>query len=227
MSLRESALRLHASRHSAPLLGLLTTVVLLLGTSQAHAQSPVQLVGDGRGVTTSGPTEAIRLNAYGVLRGGGSWRVRGDGGSASDDAGVGGGLGLRVEIPLHEYFVLGPMVDFHVLTLDPLLIGDRFRINTLTFGVWSKGRYLFDLSGHPFEVYVSVPMGLSLYFADQPGWDTQVGVSVGLLLGAQLFINERFGFLLENGFRRDGFREDGLKYRTLQFVMNAGISIAF
>jgi hypothetical protein len=58
-----------------------------------------------------------------------------------------------------------------------------------------------------------------------------VGVSIGLMFGAQLFINDTFGFLLETGFRRDGFRDrnedvDDVRYRTLQFVMNAGISIA-
>jgi hypothetical protein len=200
--------------------------LLLAAPTQAAAQSPVRLVGDGTGVTDSGPTQQWRLNAYGVLRGGGSWRVRDDGASFSQDIGVGGGVGLRVEIPIHKYVVIGPMVDFHMLTPSQVLGIGPDRIDALTFGVWSKGRYLFDVSGHPFEVYISVPMGLSLYFADVRGWDTQVGVSVGLLLGAQFFLNDRIGFLLENGFRRDGFRDSGAKFRTLQFVLNAGISIA-
>jgi hypothetical protein len=209
------------ARLALALLGL-----LFAAPTGASAQAPVRLVGDGTGVTDSGPTQQWRLNAYGALRGGGSWRVRDDGSSLSRDIGVGGGVGLRVEIPIHQYVVIGPMVDFHVLTPSQFLGIGPDRINALTFGVWSKGRYLFDLADHPLEVYISVPMGLSLYFADERGWDTEVGVSVGLLLGAQLFINDRIGFLLENGFRRDGFRDSGAKFRTLQFVMNAGISIA-
>lgn len=194
--------------------------------TRAGAQAPVQLVGDGTGVGQSGPVQAFRLNAYGVLRGGGSWRVRDDGASLSQDIGVGGGLGARLEIPLHDYVVIGPLLDFHVLTPGRFLGIGPDRITALTFGVWSKGRYELELAGHPLEVYVGIPLGLSIYFSDARGWDTEVGVSVGLMFGAQFFLNERIGFLLENGFRRDGFRDSGAKFRTLQYVLNAGISIA-
>ena len=222
MSNRESVLR--PTRTTVTLAFAATAVALALGPAPVSAQ--VQLVDGGTGVTSSGPTDQWRLNAYGVLRGGGSWRVRDDGSSLSRSIGVGGGVGLRVEIPIHDYVVIGPLLDFRVLTPGQIFGVGPDRINALNFGVWSKGRYRFDASGHPLEVYIGIPMGLTFYFSDAAGWDTEVGVSVGLMFGGQLFINDRIGFMFETGFRRDGFRDNGAKFRTLQFVMNAGISIA-
>lgn len=218
--------------HHAPRLLVATLSLLALMAGSAEAQIVAE--GGGTGVVSDGPTQQWRLNAYGVLRGGGEWRGRTDGADISRDMRVGGGVGVRLEIPIHKYVVLGPMLDYHLLNpADITVLGIEFQaanIHALTFGVWSKGRYVLDLAGNPFEVYIGIPMGLSIYAADADGFP-EVGVSIGLMFGAQLFINDTFGFLLETGFRRDGFRDrnedvDDVRYRTLQFVMNAGISIA-
>lgn len=210
---------------------LLTTALTLLALGATPAAAQIVAEGGGTGVVDSGPTQEWRLNAYGVLRGGGDWRARTEGPDINSDMRAGGGFGVRLEIPIHKYVVVGPMLDYNVLRPDGVLGFDPENIHALTFGVWSKGRYVLDLAGHPFEVYIGIPMGLSLYFSDAAGWDTEVGVSIGLLFGAQIFINDTIGFMLETGFRRDGFRDrnDGdadIRYRTLQFVMNMGISIA-
>lgn len=211
---------------------LLTILVALLASTASPVAAQVIAEGGGTGVVTSGPTQQWRLNAYGVLRGGGDWRGRTSGPDFNSDMRVGGGVGLRMEIPIHKYVVLGPLLDYHLLNPDDILGFEPDNIHALTFGVWSKGRYVLDLSGNPFEVYIGIPMGLSIYMSDPDGFP-EVGVSIGLLFGAQIFINDRFGFLLDTGFRRDGFRDrngdggdDDVRFRTLQFVMNAGISIA-
>lgn len=218
--------------------GLLTAALTLL-TLSSPATAQIVAEGGGTGVVSDGPTQDWRLNAYGVLRGGGEWRIRTDGPDGSADMAVGGGLGLRLEIPLHKYVVIGPLLDYHLLNpASYTVLGTEFdfeNIHALTFGVWSKGRYVLDLAGNPFEVYIGIPMGLAVYMSDDGDGGTfpEVGVSIGLMFGAQLFISDRFGFLLETGFRRDGFRDrnddgrdDDVRSRTLQFVMNAGISIA-
>jgi hypothetical protein len=224
----------HAPIFAAKLLrtsGLLAAALALLTLMAGRADAQViQAEGGGTGVAAGGPTEAFRLNAYGTLRGGGSWRYRGDGPDASQGLGVGGGLGVRLEIPIHQYVVLGPMLEYQVINTDSVLGFDLANVHSLNFGLWSKGRYVLDLAGNPFEVYVAIPIGLSIYVGDD--MDTEVGVAVGLMFGAQLFINDRIGFLLETGFRRDGFRERDrdfditVRLRTMQFVMNAGISVA-
>lgn len=215
--------------HRAP--RLLMATLSLLAVMAGPAQAQIVAEGGGTGVVDSGPTQQWRLNAYGALRGGGDWRARTQGLDGSSDMRVGGGLGLRLEIPVHKYVVVGPLLDYHVLNPDNIGILGIDNFHALTFGVWSKGRYVLDLAGHPFEVYIGIPMGLSIYVSDNAGVDTGVSVSIGLMFGAQLFLNDRIGFLFETGFRRDGFRDriDGgndIRYRTVQFVMNAGISIA-
>lgn len=215
-------------RSSARLLGAaLALLTLLAGRADAQV---IQAEGGGTGVAAGGPTEEWRLNAYGTLRGGGSWRARGDGASVSRGLGVGGGLGARLEIPIHKYVVLGPMLEYQVINPNGFASFDADNIHSLNFGLWSKGRYVLDLAGNPFEVYVAIPIGLTIYMGDN--MDTEVGVAVGLMFGAQLFITDTIGFLLETGFRRDGFRERDrdfditVRLRGIQFVMNAGISIA-
>ena len=154
------------------------------------------------------PRRQRRLNAYGVLRGGGQWRGRTDGADINRDMRVGGGVGARLEIPIHKYVVLGPMFDYHLLNpADITVLGfdiEFENIHALTFGVWSKGRYVLDLAGNPFEVYIGIPMGLSIYAADADGFP-EVGVSIGLMFGAQLFINDTFaastGFSIRSGRR--------------------------
>jgi len=213
--------------------GLLTAALALLTlvAGRAAAQPVIQAEGGGTGVTTSGPTQDWRLNAYGTLRGGGSWRGRGDGAGLSRGLGVGGGLGVRLEIPVHEYVVIGPMLEYQVINPNEFFgSSDANNLHSLNFGVWSKGRYVLDLAGHPLEVYVALPLGLAIYVGHN--MDTEVGVAVSLMFGAQFFLNDRIGFLLETGFRRDGFRvrdrdfDTNVRLRGLQFVMNAGISIA-
>ena len=216
--------------------GLLSAALALLTLVAGRADAQViQAEGGGTGVASGGPTEQWRLNAYGVLRGGGQWRGRTDGADINRDMRVGGGVGARLEIPIHKYVVLGPMFDYHLLNpADITVLGfdiEFENIHALTFGVWSKGRYVLDLAGNPFEVYIGIPMGVYMSDDGDGGTFPEVGVSIGLMFGAQLFISDRFGFLLETGFRRDGFRDrnedvDDVRYRTLQFVMNAGISIA-
>ena len=100
---------------------LLTTLVALLASSASPAAAQVIAEGGGTGVVSSGPTQQWRLNAYGVLRGGGDWRGRTNGPDFNSDMRVGGGVGLRMEIPIHKYVVLGPMVDYHLLNPDDIL----------------------------------------------------------------------------------------------------------
>jgi hypothetical protein len=219
--LRGHHLCLHASLLTV---GLALSMLLANG---ANAQV-IRAEGGGTGVASDGPTEAFRLNAYGTLRGAGQWRLRGDGPDGSLGLGVGGGLGARAEIPIHQYVVLGPMVEYQLINTNNVFGFELADIHSLNFGLWSKGRYVLDLAGHPFEVYVAIPLGLTIYLGDN--FDTEVGVAVGLMFGAQFFLNDRIGFLFETGFRRDGFRAESFdgtaRVRALQFVMNAGISIA-
>ena len=71
---------------------LLTTLVALLASSASPAAAQVIAEGGGTGVVSSGPTQQWRLNAYGVLRGGGDWRGRTNGPDFNSDMRVGGGV---------------------------------------------------------------------------------------------------------------------------------------
>ncbi len=119
--------------------------------------------------------------------------------SASLDPTLGGAL--RVELPVHEYVVIGGF--FEVLAFEADVVGAE-REPVFNFDAMLKGRYLFaptpDLG---IEGYAAVVVGPTLGLFDDPdgsGDEIWPGWNIGLLGGAAVLF-EAFGLFLEIGWR--------------------------
>jgi hypothetical protein len=174
----------------------------------------------------------VRLAGYLALGVGGDldWNVDRLSGSEPLDTTV--GFGARVELPVHDFVVVGGL--FEVLTVEPssrYWSGEREAI--FDFDAWVRLRYVVELTRDiALEPYVGLPFGLTLAVLDDEGGGDRVwpGFNTGVLAGVAFIFQQRFGGFLELGWRHhqvfDERRVFGsnvdLKLVTNQFAMNFG-----
>ena len=181
---------------------------------------------------------ALRLGAYLALGLGGEIDLDSDaaGASADSDADPTIGFGLRAEVPVHEYVAVGGL--FELLTFESDVWDERESV--FDIDVWVKGRYRFELApGVILEPYVGIPFGLTLAVLPDPNeadadavWP---GFNIGVLAGAAVLFQERFGGFLELGWRHHQVFEEAntfigdfdLAIKTNQFALNIGFMVAF
>lgn len=146
--------------------------------------------------------ETLRLGGYLALAFGGEAEGRVGGVSASEGLDVTAGFGLRAEVPLHEYFLIGG--SFELLTFETNGVFSE-RESIFDIDVWARGRYPIDLGSFTIEPYVGVPLGLSLAVLANParGSDDRVwpGWNIGILAGAALVFEAPFSVFVEVGWR--------------------------
>lgn len=149
------------------------------------------------------------------------------------------GFGGSVDFALLKYLSIGALTRLHFwgVSEDEIWIDQDERYPQLDLSGLLRVRYPFDAA----EVYLSVPVGLSL------GWmrdinitgvgtidfATGVGWNAGLMVGGQYIVTDTVGFFAEFGYtwRRirhawDGpFGADGsLRYSAGQLSLHAGLA---
>lgn len=143
------------------------------------------------------------------------------------------GFGARLEVPIHDYVVIGGMFELGGLKVDDV---ERDADLLLDFDLWVKGRYFSELAGDAgLEIYVGLPIGFTLFRFDDEDADNQAGFNVGVLAGAVLFFDQ-LGFFTEVGWRRHQFRDEvdlgflgreDVKVRMNQAALSFGAVLAF
>lgn len=177
----------------------------------------------------------LRLSAYFALHvaGDADWNVGNASGSADLDPTV--GFGVRGEVPLHDYFVVGGL--FELLTFEADTTFDDEREAVMSFDLWARARYVFEVSRDMrIEPYVGVPFGLTLAVLNHPSGGDQVwaGFNTGVLAGALLRLGA-FGVFFELGWRHHQvyweqdtvFGDIEYKLVTNQMAMHFGASYSF
>lgn len=208
---------------SLRLTALFAAVVALTISPLAHAQDDVG---------------TMRLGAYLALGLGGEIDLDSDApaGSVDTDADPTVGFGLRAEVPVHEYVAVGGL--FELLTFESDVWGERESV--FDIDVWVKGRYRFELApGLILEPYIGVPFGLSLAVLADPNdlasdavWP---GFNIGVLAGAAVLLQERFGAFLELGWRHHQVFAEANTFlgdidfavKTNQVALHLGFMVAF
>ena len=175
--------------------------------------------------------DSSRVMLYLAVGGGGETELETDPasileGTVDNEATV--GVGARFEAPLMDYLSLGAMVDLLSYEID-----GADRRPSGHFDLWAKARYVVDMDGDlALEAYLGVPVGFSVVAYEssdllkrEKRW---LGWNIGALLGAQLFFTERFGAMLEAGWRRfqvynetDGGDTEA-SFTSNQFAFNMG-----
>jgi len=179
----------------------------------------------------------VRLAAYFALGVGGDAEVTTGSSESSASLDPTVGFGARIEVPVHEYVAIGGIFELLTFEADTAFADEREAV--LDFDVWVKGRYRFEISeGLAIEPYIGVPFGLALAVLDDPdgdGDEVWPGFNIGVLAGAMLIVDSRFGALLELGWRHhqvftevSSFLGDvDVSIETNQFAMHFGGFFAF
>jgi hypothetical protein len=126
--------------------------------------------------------------------------------------------GIRVEVPVGRFFVFGGFFDFASL---------QARSAPLGVGGWFKGRVVLDVGASVLELYVGVPIGLSVWIPPISGVDPEAGATLGLLGGAQAHLSDTIALFVETGFRFDYFSLSGVETTYLQGSVHVGVSFGF
>jgi hypothetical protein len=136
------------------------------------------------------------------------------------------GTHLRLEIPLHNFFVLGPLVTFGAGRVPDSEANRDFYID---IDLLLRGRAAIQFgSGHHIDLGVALTVGAVIAIVKENFIDareTVFGWNIGVLAGAQLLFANSMGLLLEFGFVHHRLPSDD---RTIsQAVMNFGMVILF
>lgn len=174
----------------------------------------------------------LRLAAYLALGVGGDADVTTGRSTSSVSLDPTVGFGARLEVPVHEYVAIGGIFELLTFEADTVFADEREAV--VDFDVWVKGRYRIELSGGlAIEPYLGLPFGLTLAVLDDPdgeGDEVWPGFNIGVLAGAMLIIDSRFGALIELGWRhhqvfneaRTFLGDIDLEIETNQFAMHFG-----
>jgi hypothetical protein len=149
-------------------------------------------------------------------------------GSADLDPTV--GFGVRVEMPIHDFFAVGGLFELLTFEADDTSFSNSEREAVFDIDAWAKVRYAFSINADlVLEAYGGVPFGLSLAVLNDPdgsGDETFVGFNAGVLGGAMLVFQQHMSGFLELGWRHHQVFYDesdvGYKVVTNQFQMHFG-----
>lgn len=172
-----------------------------------------------------GPNRA-RLAVFGGVHLGGRARQSSGGTGISQDLGPAPTVGLRVELPIGPFFVVGGFGDFVSIQADRAPVGAN-RLSLLGLGVWLKFRGVLALGASLLELYVGVPLGISVWVPTDAGVDPEQGAVMGLLGGAQAHLSDSVALFAECGFRLDYFNLRGTGTTYLQGAVRVGVSFGF
>ncbi len=101
------------------------------------------------------------------------------------------GVGAGADFGLHKHIALGGLFRYVSIGGD-----SSAEVAVLDFDGLPRLRYPFEKG----EVYLGVPVGLSLFIPDFEGADTEVGWNISVILGALHTPSEDFGLFAEVGY---------------------------
>lgn len=209
---------------------LLVFVVCLLGApASSRAQQTVEYQEppeEGFADPASGP-ERMRLVLFGGVHFGGQAQQSSSGfGDVTQSLGPAPTFGARLELPLGNALVLGGFVDFvSIQTSNPPRGADR--LSLVGAGLWVKLRMVLALQRSLIELYVGVPLGVSIWIPPSSAFDAEAGLALGVLAGAQAHITPRLAFFVEAGVRFDYFSLSGTETSYFQGSFHGGLSFGF
>ena len=155
------------------------------------------------------------------------------------------GFGLRAEFPaLLPWLVVGALVEFGWIAPDAvawlMMAGDDERYLAVDLDGWIKGRHVIELGDLALELYVGVPLGLTIGEEYNEALDAGFGFNLGVLAGAQLLLLDRLlGVFVDAGWRFHqvfysetvttlvGQTDISQRVSWHQFAVNFGASLGF
>jgi len=180
------------------LVPILVSAVALLAAPRALAQDsgpfPEPVYGGPiEAPHRGGPVDRLRVGAHMSLGGGGDIEASGTGLTLDADPTV--GFGFRFLYPLLTYVSVGAQLEF--LWVKAAGRGGRDPVMDMLAVI--EGRYPFRVADHDAEAYFELPVGLSIYFPDDPGLDNGAGFALSLLFGGRLWVTDRLGVYTDIG----------------------------
>ncbi|MEM9066969.1 MAG: hypothetical protein AAGE52_00645 [Myxococcota bacterium] len=170
---------------------------------------------------------AIMANHFGIgfhLGAGGRIQVAG----LKDDLIATLGIHARLDIPIHRYVALAPMITAAAWQSDSANSAGAKRNFYVDLNLMPRGRYPIDLPRGHLDVYAGIPVGGSIYLPhpDNSG-KVRGGWNIGWVLGGRYHFASGFGVLVELGWLRHAQRTSsgGRTINTVlrQTLINVGV----
>jgi hypothetical protein len=111
-----------------------------------------------------------------------------------NDLDVTPGFGVGADFGVHEYIALGLMFRFLSMSGD----GSSVDVTVLDFDLLPRLRYPFKKKAG--EIYLGVPVGLSLFMADVEGAEDELGWNISVVMGGLFRLSDSFGLFTELGY---------------------------
>lgn len=145
-----------------------------------------------------------------------------------EDLGPTLGLYLRYDLSLGRFLALSPM--FQLGGWKPSS-GDEKRHWYSDYDLMIRGRFALDSGTTGIEAYLGLPIGFTMSFIDEAGIDgVGFGWNIGLVVGAIVYLGNRFGLNLEVGWLMHKFSHDAggpfganVDFTVSQAVFNLGL----
>lgn len=208
-------------------IALLLVGTLLLGTSQASAQSDLRDSTRAILFTGGGFGGSFHLHTETSVPLAGT--ITNDSDSDLDPTPL---VGLRGDVPILEYLAVGGQFGASFWRLD----GGNQRNTLLDFDVVPRGRIPFTVGKLLLEPYVAVPIGFTLNVWNQDNKvtsnqnRTNAGWNVGVLGGFSILTRSHFGAMVELGWMHhsayDSYDNVNLRGSLDQFTMHFGVMYA-
>jgi hypothetical protein len=213
--------------HRAALLPLAALVQLAPGAGVARAQEEAPLgtvelgpisedAGGPSGLDVPDAADAARIALGFHLGFGGKFEV----GNLEGDADPTVGAHLRLEIPVHDFFAIGPLFLFGAARPDG---SEDDRDFYLDFDLLLRGRVPIGFGGGHADLGIGLPVGFTLALDGNGDADPAFGWNIGVLIGAQIFFGGSFGLLAEIGFLHHWARLDDAFLGEVGVVLNQGV----
>lgn len=141
------------------------------------------------------------------------------------------GANLRTDIPVAEYLLLGPLLQFGAWRPD-VPDSPQGRNYYVDLSLFVRARYPVELETVNLQFWGGVPIGITLSFlGGDPMWQNNDGFSlgwnVGALFGGAVHFSKKFGLFTEFGFMQHKMAHDNLtgknSLRLAQANWNIGV----
>lgn len=183
--------------------------------------------------TVAGRADALEVGFKGMFAFGGEASIEDQGAEADDDMEATAGFGLYGTYGLFRYLDIGAQVAFLWYETEAMDDNDQDANTAIDIGALVKPK--FPLLGGKLDIYVAVPIGLSIFVPSSDTDDvikTGVGMHVGVLPGVAYRFWKGLGAFAELGWsfhlgKHDKKGGGDYEYSFSQFALNLGVSYEF
>jgi hypothetical protein len=141
------------------------------------------------------------------------------------------GVNLRVDIPVVDYVLLGPLFQFATWLADPPG-PDPTRDYVMDIDFYPRARLPIELDASALQLWAGIPVGLTMSFLGEDHALNHDGFSlgwnVGVLVGGAAHFTREFGIFTEFGWLQHQMKHDAergaadLQLRLSQLNLNLG-----